>query len=48
MSVDMHQARVSGPSRLYLAPGAKHAEAYSSNPIEYENQVAAFLAEIGV
>lgn len=48
MSVEMNQARVSGPDRLYLAPGAKHAEAYSSNPLEYENQVASFLAEIGV
>jgi uncharacterized protein len=48
MSTSMYQSRTSGTTRLYLSPGAKHAEAFSSNPAEYQKQVAAFLAEIGV
>jgi hypothetical protein len=47
MSIDMIHAKTTGPTRLYLAPGAKHAQSYLSNPAEYENQIKAFMEQIG-
>ena len=47
MSIDMMHAKTTGLTRLYLAPGAKHAQSYLSNPVEYENQIKAFLEQIG-
>lgn len=48
MSVDMQQARRKGLTRLYLAPNARHAQAYWNNREEYDQKVGQFLAEIGL
>ena len=48
MSKAMFQAKTNGPRRLYLPPGAKHAEAYLVDPLSYERQVEEFLIEIGL
>lgn len=43
MSESLFAAKIHGMRALYLAPGADHAEAFFSNPLAYEEQVAAFL-----
>ena len=43
MSQDLFNAKTTGPRRLYRVPGAGHAYAHSTNPIEYDHQVNAFL-----
>jgi fermentation-respiration switch protein FrsA (DUF1100 family) len=48
MSEDMFKAKKAGLSRLYLVPGAKHAEALTTNPAEYQRRVNAFLEEAGM
>jgi uncharacterized protein len=48
MSVEMFDAKTQGIRRLYLAPGAGHAEAYSVNPTEYGQQMDSFFKQIGV
>lgn len=48
MSIDMAQAKQNGLARLYLAPHARHAEAYWNNRAEYDQQVGDFLKEIGL
>ena len=48
MSVDLCSAKTRGYSKLYLAPGAGHVESVMRNPVEYDQQVGAFLAEIGL
>lgn len=45
MGQAMYDAKVKGARSLYMAPGAAHAEAYWSNPAEYERRVRAFLIE---
>lgn len=44
-SVALHAAKP-GQKQLYLAPGAGHAEALTSNPATYEAVVREFLAEM--
>jgi uncharacterized protein len=48
MSVEMQRAKQCGISRLYMAPNARHAEAYWNNQAEYDQKVGDFLAEIGL
>lgn len=48
MSVEMQHAKLCGISRLYMAPNARHAEAYWNNQVEYDQKVGDFLAEIGL
>jgi len=44
-SIEMYRKK-KGTKRLYLAKGADHAQAYISNPKEYEAQVDQFLSQI--
>lgn len=46
MSINMHQAKIQGISRLYLAPNAKHAQSFWTNPEEYDQVVGEFLDEV--
>jgi fermentation-respiration switch protein FrsA (DUF1100 family) len=50
MSREMHEARLSAglPTRLYLAPGAGHAEAYQVDPPAYDREIGAFLMDQGL
>ncbi len=45
MSQEMFDVREGKPRRLYIAPGAKHAEALFIDPVEYDRQIGAFLTE---
>lgn len=47
MSEDMYNIK-KGVKKLYIAPNAKHAEAYCNNRQEYEKLMDEFLNEIGV
>lgn len=46
MSEDMFKAKTNGIARLYLAPNAKHAQAFWNNQVEYDEQVGEFLDEV--
>jgi uncharacterized protein len=48
MSMDLAHAKQNGLSRLYLAPNARHAEAYWNNRAEYDQKVGEFLNEAGL
>lgn len=47
MSRRMHEVKP-GAKQLYLVPGARHAEAFLTNPGEYDRIVGQFLQEIGL
>ncbi len=48
MSRELYEAKTNGIRRLYLVPNAGHAQAFTSNPVEYERQVTEFLKECGI
>lgn len=48
MSRDLFEAKTTGLRQLYIAPGAGHAQAFSSNPEGYDRQVSDFLAECSI
>ncbi|GFP78510.1 alpha/beta hydrolase [Clostridium fungisolvens] len=47
MSHDLYSLK-SGFKDIYIAPGADHAQAYTSNPEEYEKRVDKFLRDINI
>ncbi|HPH95461.1 MAG TPA: alpha/beta hydrolase [Anaerolineaceae bacterium] len=48
MSQALYDAKTNGLRQLYLAPNAKHAEAFWKNPVEYDQKVGEFLTQIGL
>jgi pimeloyl-ACP methyl ester carboxylesterase len=47
MSVGMYEKKCVGYRKLYLSPNAEHAGSLVTNPIEYDQQITAFLSDIG-
>jgi fermentation-respiration switch protein FrsA (DUF1100 family) len=48
MGIQLSQVARPGYSQLYLSPNAAHAEAFWTNPIEYDQAVGQFLARLGL
>ena len=48
MSRELFEAKTTGIRQLYLAPDAGHAQAFTSNPKDYERCVNGFLTGCGV
>jgi uncharacterized protein len=46
MSSELYERKIRGIRKLWLAPNAKHAQAYPQNPDEYIHQIDMFLEEI--
>jgi hypothetical protein len=42
----MYDAKIKGVRKIYLAPKAAHAKSQIDNPVEYDQQIGAFLEEI--
>jgi fermentation-respiration switch protein FrsA (DUF1100 family) len=48
MSQEMYAAKQKGYRKIFLVPGAEHAGALVTDPVEYDLQIEAFLKDIGI